>query len=147
MAELPVEAELAPIAPLPTVSPPQAGPNILVGFARLPIVRQLGLLIVLAGCVAVGVSVVLWMQEPEYRALTGVGSAGQANKVVGILKGANIQYTIDHTSGMLLVPKDRIHEVRMLMAGSNIGDGGQMGFELLDQEPLMGIVASQPIRR
>jgi len=146
MAELPVEvpsrALAAPTAP--AENPLES--NFLMGFARLPVVRQLVLLISLAASVAVGVSVVLWMRDPDYRALDGVVSTQQRSRVADILQANNIAYRIDPTSGMLMVPQNQLHEARMKMASSGaVIDGSRKGCEILFEE--QGFGTSQRIEK
>ncbi|MEQ8861302.1 MAG: flagellar basal-body MS-ring/collar protein FliF [Pseudomonadales bacterium] len=121
--------------------------SFLVGFGSLPMVRQIGLMIGLAASVALGFAVVLWSQQEDYRALTGVVSARQTNEVAEVLSGSGIPHRVDPASGMLLVPADRIHEARMKMAGANIVDGSQMGFELLDQDQGFGVSQFMEVAR
>ena len=90
MADLPVEIDAGGAATGDAAG--NAGGDFLRGYATLPIVRQLGLMLALAATVAVGVSVVLWMREPDYKPLTGIGSARQANAAAEALQAANIPY-------------------------------------------------------
>lgn len=146
MADMPAE-----VSETPPASRPAAGRGLdmsfLVGFGSLPIVRQIGLMIGLAASVALGVAVVLWSQDEEYRPLTGAVSARQTNEVAEVLGASGIPHRLDPASGMLLVPAERIHEARMKMAGANIVDGSQMGFELLDQEQGFGVSQFMEVAR
>ncbi len=132
MAELPVEADHA------LVSQEAGGPSFLRGFSALPMFRQVGLLLALAASVAMGFSVVLWMREPDYKPLTGVSSAYQANQVAEVLQAEGIPYRMDSGTGMLMVPVESLHVARMKIAGSDVG-GGQVGFELLDRDQGFGV--------
>lgn len=136
MADLPVEIDAGT-----TPSNEAAGPggDFLRGYATLPIVRQLGLMLALAATVAVGVSVVLWMREPDYKPLTGIGSVRQANAAAEALQAANIPYRLDDSTGMLLVPAEVLHQARMKIAGVGGLSGDQEGFELLDKDQGFGV--------
>lgn len=136
MADLPVEIDAGSTA---TTSDANAGGDFLRGYATLPIVRQLGLMLALAATVAVGVSVVLWMREPDYKPLTGIGSARQVNAAAEALQAANIPYRLDDSSGMLLVPAEVLHQARMKIAGVGGLSGDQEGFELLDKDQGFGV--------
>ncbi len=133
MAELPVEMDQS------LLNQSGNGSSFLRGFGTLPILRQVGLLIALAASVAMGFSVVLWMREPDYKPLTGVSSAYQANQVAEVLQAEGIAYRMDSATGMLLVPVDSLHAARMKIAGSEAGSGGQQGFELLDRDQGFGV--------
>lgn len=150
MADMPAEIgnASASIARLPS-TPAPAGFNLsfLLGFGSLPIVRQIGLMIGLAASVALGFGVVLWSQDEDYRPLTGVVSARQTNQVSEVLSASGIPYRIDSASGMLLVPSERIHEARMKMAGADIVDGTQIGFERLDEDQGFGVSQFMEVAR
>jgi flagellar M-ring protein FliF len=133
MAELPVAADRA------LLHDSVAGPSFLRGFASLPMLRQVGLMLGLAASVALGFAVVLWMREPEYKPLTGITSPYQANQVSEVLQAEGIPYRLDSGTGMLLVPAASIHDARMKIAGADIGGGAQVGFELLDRDQGFGV--------
>lgn len=134
MAELPVEASAAGSDGLNL-----PGSNFLRAAAGMPMVRQLTLLFAIAGSVAMALVAVLWMQSPDYRPVTGITSAYQANEVVQVLAGANISHRIDERSGMILVPADLVYEARMKLAGASAVDGRQLGYELLDEDQGFGV--------
>jgi len=45
------------------------GLNFLDNISKMPVLRQVGLLVGLAASVAIGFAVVLWSQQPDYRPL------------------------------------------------------------------------------
>lgn len=108
------------------------------GFARLPALRQIGLMIGLAASVALGVAVVLWSQKPSYGLLYGSLSAKDSSQVVQALQQSNIPYQIDAGSGAVMVPVDKVHEARLKLAGEGLPKGVGVGFELLEKEQALG---------
>lgn len=136
MADLPVEMDAGSAS---SGGSGNSGGDFLRGYSTLPIVRQLGLMLALAATVAVGVSVVLWMREPDYKPLTGIGSPRQANAAAEALQAANIPYRLDDGSGMLMVPSEVLHQARMKIAGVGGLSGDQEGFELLDKDQGFGV--------
>lgn len=139
MSDLPAESAAPPALPQPPKAPPSLDNNFLAGFAGLPIVRQLGVMVGIAASVALGFALVLWSQDPDYRPLTDVVSPRQANAVVDALQASGIPHRLDGNTGMVLVPAERIHEARMKMAGAGIVDGSQMGVELLERDQGFGV--------
>lgn len=101
------------------------------GFAALPPLRQIGLMIGLAASVAIGVAVVLWSQQPNYAMLFGGLAQKEAAEVADALQKSGIPYRIDAGSGALLVPAERIHEARMKLAADGLPRAG--GMELLGE--------------
>ena len=112
-------------------------PDFLGGFASLNLIRQLGLMVGLAGAVALGVWVVLWSQEPSWRPLLKDIHATEAAEVTSLLQGNQIKYKIDG-SGALLVDESNFHRARIALAGAGISDNRDIGFELMTQEQGFG---------
>ncbi len=117
---------------------PQALAPSFRGMVSLPMLRQLGLLIGLAASIAIGVYVVLWSQEPEYRVLYSQITPQDASAVAQSLEQAGIRYRIEESSGALLVEADSVHRARMQLASAGINIENELGFELLDREEGFG---------
>lgn len=118
-----------------------SGENVMAqvaGFGSLPALRQLGLMIGLALSVALGVTVAMWSQTPNYSMLYGGLSAKDLSQVTQVLDGAGIKYQLQPGSGAILVAADKIHEARMKLATTGLPLGAEVGFELLEKEQGFG---------
>jgi len=100
--------------------------------------RQVGLMIGLAASVALGLSVVLWAQEPNYQPVMSNINNMDINEVSTLLNQNDITYKIDPSSGVLLVESSEIHRARLKLAAAGITEEKPAGFELLDQEQGLG---------
>jgi flagellar M-ring protein FliF len=111
------------------------------GFGRLPMVRQLGLLIGLAVSVAIGVAIALWSQKPEMSLLYGGLAGRDASEVAEALGKAQIPYQLEAGGGQVLVPSAQVHEARLKLAALGLprGGGAGAGLELLDEESGFGV--------
>jgi len=107
------------------------------GFNSLPAFRQLGLMIGLAVSVALGVTVAMWSQTPNYSMLYGNLSAKDLSQVTASLDGAGILYKFEGNSS-ILVPSEDLNNARMKLATSSLTPGGADGYELLDKNPGLG---------
>ena len=112
--------------------------DMLFGFNRLTLLRQIGLMVGLAASVALGVSVVLWAQEPNYQPVVGDMSGYNPQDVTSILDSNNINYRMDPRSGALLVPADQVYDARLKLAAEGVTDQQTIGYELLDQDRGLG---------
>lgn len=112
--------------------------DMLFGFNRLALFRQIGLMVGLAASVALGVAVVLWAQEPNYQPVIGDMSGYNPQDVTTILEQSNIQYHMDPRTGALLVPSEDVYNARLKLAAEGVTDDRTIGFELLDQERGLG---------
>ena len=108
------------------------------GFTQLPAMRQLWFMIAIAASVAIGVSLVLWMQTPNYTLLYGNLSQKDAGQVVQALQSANIPFKVDEGSGAVLVASSQVHKARLELANQGLPAGSGMGFEILQEDQGFG---------
>lgn len=115
------------------------GMSFLENLSKMPVLRQVGLLVGLAASVAIGFAVVLWSQQPDYRPLMTSLAGMDAKQVTDTLNAANIPYTVEPNSGALLVKADDIGRARLQMAQAGITQGdGNVGYEILDKDQGLG---------
>ena len=118
---------------------PLFGLSFLENLSEMSMLRQVGLLVGLAASVAIGFAVVLWSQQPDYRPLLGSLAGMDANQVMETLAAADISYTVEPTSGALLVKADDLARARLRLASAGIASAdSNIGFEILDQEQGLG---------
>lgn len=116
----------------------ESNSDLFLGFNRLHLLRQVGLMVGLAASVALGVAVVLWAQEPNYQPVVGDLSAYNPQDVTTILESNGIDYKMDTRTGALLVPSDQVYNARLKLAAEGVTDQKTMGYELLDQDRGLG---------
>lgn len=73
-----------------------------------------------------------WAREPDYGLLYGDMGQKEAADIVAYLADNDIPYKVRDKGSSIMVPPDRIHEVRMNLAKNNL-PRGDSGFELFDQ--------------
>lgn len=108
------------------------------GFGSLPILRQLGLMVGLAASVALGVSVVLWSQTPNYRVLYSGLASQDAAQIADALQKDGIEYKVDEATGAVMVGADQVHAARLKLASQGLPKGTAQGFEMLNEQPTFG---------
>lgn len=105
-----------------------------------PWLRQMALLLGVAGSVALGLAVVLWSQEPAYRVLYSSLPPERASAVMDSLTAQNIPFRLEENTGALMVPETELHNARLKLAGSGLTlseDGS--GLEMIRAEKGFGI--------
>ncbi|TBW59447.1 flagellar basal body M-ring protein FliF [Marinobacter halodurans] len=112
--------------------------DLLFGFNRLTLLRQIGLMVGLAASVALGVAVVLWAQEPNYQPVLGDLSSYNTQEVTNILDQSGIDYHMEPRTGALLVASDDVYNARLKLAAAGVTDEKTVGYELLDKEQGLG---------
>jgi flagellar M-ring protein FliF len=108
------------------------------GFSGLPAVKQIGLMVGLAASIALGVAVVLWSQEPNYRLLyAGVAGPDMA-QVTSTLDQSEIPYHLEQGGSTILVPSAQVDAARLKLATIGLPKGRVTGLEFLDQDQPLG---------
>ncbi len=138
MASLPAETNASDLRSSQDSGAAETRSDMLLGFNRLNLLRQVGLMVGLAASVALGVAVVLWAQEPNYQPVVGDLSAYNPQDVTSILDSSGIDYKMDTRTGALLVPSDQVYDARLKLAAEGVTDRKTIGYELLDQERGLG---------
>ncbi|EME4037773.1 TPA: flagellar M-ring protein FliF [Morganella morganii] len=108
------------------------------GFAliidRIKADPKVPLMVAGAAAIAVIVALFLWMRSPDYRVLLSNLSAKDGGDIVSQLTQMNIPYQLADNGSAILVPADKVHELRLKLAQAGLPKGGNTGFELLDKE-------------
>lgn len=77
-----------------------------------------------------------WLTQTEYAALYTNVQAENAGKIVEVLQGINVPYNLADEGKTILIPKERVYEVRLQLAGKGVIAEGGPGFELFDTNNL-----------
>ena len=122
---------LATASPATLVS---ASPSLSERLAALPLRPLLALLAGVAALVAIGVAMVMHANRPDYRVLfAGVGEK-DSGAILAQLTTLNVPYRLGDGTGAIMVPADRVHEVRMKLSSVGLPKGSIDGYELLDKQ-------------
>lgn len=108
--------------------------SMMATLERLRANPKLILLIAAAASISVLVALLLWAKTPDYRVLYSNISDQDGGAIVSQLSQMNIPYHLDDRGGAIMVPAEKVHEARLLLAQQGLPKGGAVGFELLDQE-------------
>ncbi len=78
----------------------------------------------------------LWIQTPDYQLLYANLAPEDASAVVEQLKTQNIPYELSNQGKNIQVSSDRVHEIRLSLAGQGLPQGSEVGLELFEDIPL-----------
>lgn len=133
VAEIPV-ANQAPAAP-PAVAPAAAAQPFapLNRWNHMDAGQRLRVGMV-AAVVAVGViaAAVFFGSRPDYRVLFSNLSDKDGGAIVAQLSQMNVPYRYTEGGGAIMVPADRVHDVRLKLATQGLPKGAVSGFELME---------------
>jgi flagellar M-ring protein FliF len=115
-------------------SEPPRGP--LARLALLPARARLMVLLGAAGLLAVLAALALWSQQANFAPLFPSLSDKDAGEVMARLTQMNVPYKHSGDGSLLLVPADRVPELRLKMSQAGLPKGASEGWELLDNARL-----------
>ena len=103
----------------------------------IPAVRQLLTLGIVAAAIALGLWLFFWTQKPDYAPLAGLDAKASA-EAGDLLRGAQVPFKIDPSTGTLSVPVDRLGEAKMALASAGLASGDGQGFEMMEGDQGFG---------
>lgn len=113
--------------------------DVLDRLEKMQLAGRLGKMALLAVAIAVGLMVFFWAQKPGYVPLYAGLDAKATAEASDLLRAAQIPFKIDQSSGAISVPEANIHDARLKLAGSGLGESGRIGFELMERDPGFGV--------
>ena len=106
-------------------------------LAKIGPQQLLSILVLISAVVAIGAGVMMWgqtAQNADYRVLFSNLSDRDGGTIIESLQQQNIPYKFADGGGALLVPSDKVHEVRLRLASQGLPQGGTVGFELMEKQ-------------
>jgi flagellar M-ring protein FliF len=97
--------------------------------------QRISLALALVAVCAALWAAVRWNRQRDLRPLFTNLAAEDAGAIVEKLKQSNVRYQVTD-NGAILVPSDRVAELRIEMAAAGLPRSGRVGFELFDQNNL-----------
>lgn len=117
----------------PTSASPLGG---LAGLrARLGQNTLVPLLIAAAAVIALIFAVFMWANQPSYRVLFSNLSEADGGRIITELEQRRVQYRFSEGGQAILVPSDQVHLLRLQLAEQGLPQGGNIGLELMDNQP------------
>lgn len=92
------------------------------------------LLIVGAASIALIVALLMWARSPDYRVLYSNLSEADGGSIINELDTRGIPYRFSQGGQALLVPGDQVHALRLQLAEQGLPQGGNVGFELMEDQ-------------
>ncbi len=105
-------------------------------FDRLSNKQKILLMGAVAAIVALIVVSMLVLKPPQYRVLFSNISERDGGSIIAALEQMNISYKFSDTGDAILIPTDKVHEVRLRLASQGLPKGGNVGFELMENQKL-----------
>ncbi|MCW5287233.1 flagellar basal-body MS-ring/collar protein FliF [Verminephrobacter eiseniae] len=123
---------VAELPPDPLPPPPTTGPLWWQRLSALNRAQRMRLGAGVALLVLAAVAALVLGHQPDYRVLFGNLSDKDGGTIVAQLSQMNVPYRLAEGGGAILVPADRVHEVRLRLASQGLPKGSVVGFELME---------------
>jgi flagellar M-ring protein FliF len=120
---------VAPAAPM--LVPAQ--PGFASRLATLPGRSKMALGVGVAALVAVLVVLSMGVRDSDYRALFTGLTEKDGGQVIEKLQQLNVPYRIGDGGGMIMVPADKVYELRMKLGAAGLPKGGETGYDGLEK--------------
>lgn len=98
--------------------------------------QKMALLAALAASIALVVGVLLWSKSADYTVLFSNLEERDGGAIVTSLQQQNVPYKFTPGGGAIMVPSDRVHDIRLQLAAQGLPRGGMVGFELMENQKL-----------
>ena len=108
--------------------------NLKRTLAQIGPAQLLSMLVFVSAFVAIVIGMMMWGQTGDYRVLYSNLSDRDGGAIIEALQQQNIPYKFAEGGGALLVPSDKVHEVRLRLASQGLPKGGTAGFELMENQ-------------
>ncbi|MFN9470832.1 flagellar basal-body MS-ring/collar protein FliF, partial [Acidovorax sp.] len=121
-----------PLAPLAPTAAPAATPNWLQRLSSLDRAQRMRLGVGVALLVAMAVAAIVLGRQPDYKVLFANLNDKDGGAIVAQLTTMNVPYKYAEGGGAILIPAEKVHDVRLRLATQGLPRGSVTGFELME---------------
>jgi len=98
----------------------------------LPLSKKISMAFILTLVIAGFAFMFIWANKADYQVLFNNLSPEDGGAIVSKLKEGNIPYKVEANGTLIMVPAEKVYELRLVLAGDNLPRGGNVGFEIFD---------------
>ncbi len=133
-----MEVTVAPTQNVVAVPANGVAENQPQGFAQrlvaLPAQKKLLLGGGIAALIAIFVAMMMWGREGDYRVLYANLSDKDGGAILAQLQQMNVPYKHSDGGAAIMVPADKVHDIRLKLAAAGLPKGSVTGFELMETQ-------------
>lgn len=105
-----------------------------VALSRLNNQQKLTLMVAVAAVITLAVGTLLWSRHGDFRVLFSNITERDGGAIISALEQQNVPYKFSDGGSAILVPGDRVHEIRLRLASQGLPKGGAVGFEVMENQ-------------
>ncbi|MBT0963341.1 flagellar basal-body MS-ring/collar protein FliF [Denitromonas iodatirespirans] len=110
--------------------------QVIDNFVAMSARQKLALMAALAAGIALIVGVLLWSKSADYAVLFSNLEERDGGAIVTALQQQNVPYKFTPGGAAIMVPSERVHDIRLQLAAQGLPRGGMVGFELMENQKL-----------
>lgn len=95
---------------------------------------RLVLLVVAVAAIAIALMVSLYGRAPDYRVLYSNVADRDGGAILAALQQMNVPYKFADGGAAIMVPADKVHDMRLKLAAQGLPKGGLVGLELMENQ-------------
>jgi flagellar M-ring protein FliF len=122
---------LQPLSPN-AMAAAQEQQGFLARLALLPLSRKLMLAAGIVALIGISLAMTSWSRDASYKVLFAGLSDKDGGAILAQLSQMNVPYKHAEGGSAILVPADKVHDVRLKLAQIGLPKGSTVGFELMD---------------
>ena len=107
--------------------------SLLALWQQLGLNQRVSLIVAVVAVIGGMIAVGLWARRPDYQLLYARLSDKDSAAIISTLQTQNIPYQLAAGGSTIHVPADRVHKLRMELAGKGLPGGEGVGFEIFDK--------------
>ncbi|MBW2013889.1 MAG: flagellar M-ring protein FliF [Deltaproteobacteria bacterium] len=98
----------------------------------LPLSKKISMVFVIILVVTGFALMFFWTNQENYQVLFSNLSQRDASAIAAKLKERNTPYKVEANGTMIMVPEEKVYDLRLSLAGDGLPNGGNVGFEIFD---------------
>jgi flagellar M-ring protein FliF len=114
----------------------QAIEQLLSQLTMLPPGRQVVVLVAGLGSIAMVLGMAWFLNRPVMKPLFSNLSPEDGGSIVEALRAEKVEFEISDGGRTILVPSNRVYDLRLSLASRGLPEGGGVGFEIFDKQTL-----------
>lgn len=107
--------------------------QILNIYRNMPLSRKIFIGAATAIMIAGFAALFIWANRVEYNTLYANLSSEDASQIVTKLKEQRVPFQLEGGGSTIKIPKEKVYETRLDLAGQGLPKGGGAGFEIFDK--------------
>ncbi len=100
---------------------------------KLTLGQKVGIGFSIVASIVALVMLVTWANRPTFGVLFSNLDPADASKIIDKLKQSSVEYQIGDDGKAILVPRDKVYELRLQMAGQGLPQSSVVGYEIFDK--------------